>query len=65
MLRYFFGFVMPPSDEGGGFCEAKDGGREYKSPTNLIISLPQSASLTAPSSEGAEKPFVTVETINE
>ena len=19
----------PPSDEGGGFCEAKDGGREY------------------------------------
>jgi hypothetical protein len=20
--------VLPPSDEGGGFCEAKDGGRE-------------------------------------
>ena len=21
-------WVKPPSDEGGGFCEAKDGGRE-------------------------------------
>ena len=39
--------TMPPSDEGGGFCEAKDGGREYKSPVNLIFYLTQSASLTA------------------
>ena len=24
MLRYFFGLVMPPSAEGGGFCVAKE-----------------------------------------
>ena len=41
----------PPSDEGGGFCEAKDGGRDRKE-CAFGVSLPQSASLTAPSSEG-------------
>ena len=30
--------VEPPSDEGGGFCEAKDGGREQqKDATNVTI----------------------------
>ena len=33
----------PPSDEGGGFCEAKDGGREGVKPQeNSAFSLPQS-----------------------
>ena len=47
----------PPSDEGGGFCEAKDGGRErqklYKSTYLRKINLSLSVHDTAPSSEGA------------
>ena len=35
------GFFEPPSDEGGGFCEAKDGGREqYLSPSLAALSSP-------------------------
>ena len=34
--------LKPPSDEGGGFCEAKDGGRDCKTRTSGV-SLPQSA----------------------
>jgi len=44
---------LPPSDEGGGFCEAKDGGREQKrSKFKTFLSLSHLA-VTAPSSEGA------------
>ena len=49
---------MPSSDEGGGMA-CHDGGREtvgtiYRyTPFCVRTSLPQSASLTAPSSEGA------------
>ena len=53
--------ILPPSDEGGGQRKALDGGREkqyylhyFKIVLFLSISLPQSASLTAPSSEGAK-----------
>ena len=35
--------LSPPSDEGGGFCEAKDEGREgVKLQENATFSLPQS-----------------------
>ena len=54
----------PPSDEGGGKSEGFDGGREdlkvytfSKLCKNPTFSLPQSASLTAPSSEGAFRPL--------
>ncbi len=40
---------MPPSDEGGGFCEAKDGGRDTPS------RLPLSRFATAPLTRGAER----------
>ena len=45
--------IMPPSDEGGGFCVAKDGGRDRF----IVYLISPSVSLcsTAPSSEGAEK----------
>ena len=53
--------ILPPSDEGGGQREALDGGREKQyCLRNLRIvrilssSLPQSASQTAPSSDGAK-----------
>ena len=53
-------FPQPPSDEGGGKTEGFDGGRDRrraaerrKRPVFPAFSLPQSASLTAPSSEGA------------
>ena len=29
---------LPPSDEGGGFCKAKDGGREFLFPDSLRFS---------------------------
>ena len=48
----FFGFYVngvtladekPPSDEGGGFCEAKDGGREISPPvTAYAVPAPSS-----------------------
>ena len=48
---------MPPSDEGGGFCEAKDGGREqcnlYKTMVLRKIILSFSRYATASSSEEA------------
>ena len=28
MTGLYTNYIWPPSDEGGGFCEAKDGGRE-------------------------------------
>ena len=28
---------MPPSDEGGGFCEAKDGGRDNASSSFFLL----------------------------
>jgi len=36
--------VLPPSDEGGGFCKAKDGGREDMKTLQKLpfFSLPQS-----------------------
>ena len=49
-------YLLPPSDEGGGFCEAKDGGREkLKQNIKPTVSLPQfRLRSTAPSSEGAK-----------
>ena len=44
--------VTPPSDEGGGKIFDFDGGRDS---LLLTKSLPQSASQTAPSSEGAKE----------
>ncbi len=44
---------MPPSDEGGGFCVAKDEGREKSSKLKAFLSLSH-LTVTAPSSEGAE-----------
>ena len=53
-LRVSINLNMPPSDEEGGFCVAKDGGRE-----NALIkpfpTTPQSAPQTAPLTRGAEK----------
>ena len=53
--------ILPPSDEGGGQRKALVGGREkqyyfrhLRIVRILSFSLPQSASLTAPSSEGAK-----------
>ena len=53
--------ILPPSDEGGGQRKALDGGREKQYYLHclrigriLSFSLPQSASQTAPSSEGAK-----------
>ena len=53
-------FPKPPSDEGGGKTGGFDGGRDRQQPAKQRMqsafppfSLPQSASLTAPSSEGA------------
>ena len=53
------GIYWPPSDEGGGFCEAKDGGRERvfvrKSQRNYAKNfLSLTAYGGAPSSEGAQ-----------
>ena len=52
-LRVSINLNMPPSDEEGGFCVAKDGGRE-----NALIkpfpTTPQSAPQTAPLTSGAE-----------
>ena len=64
--------ILPPSDEGGGQRKALVGGREKQHYLHylrigriLSFSLPQSASQTAPSSEGAKAandPFRQAET---
>ena len=53
-------FLVPPSDEGGGFCPKRQNSEGEKSSFSddklhlySTLSLPQSAMLTAPSSEGA------------
>ena len=43
--------VMPPSDEGGGKIFDFDGGRDIKI---NVLTTPQSTSLTAPLTRGAE-----------
>ena len=42
MTGLYTNYILPPSDEGGGFCEAKDGGRE-NALIKLFITTPQSA----------------------
>ena len=45
---------FPPSDEGGGFCEAKDGGRDNIFRKQIVFLSPsRDDATTAPSSEGA------------
>ncbi len=46
----------PPSDEGGEFCRRqKTEGENPSNAENANLSLPQSATPTAPSSEGAKE----------
>ena len=45
---------LPPSDEGGGFCAAKDGGREQESSKYKAYLSLSHLTATAPSSEGAK-----------
>ena len=54
---------LHPSDEGGGFCEAKDGGREISPPvafrkSNVIAIAMLFRFASLPSSEGAKAFFV-------
>ena len=45
-LKVSINLNPPPSDEGGGFCVAKDGGRE-NALIKSFLTTPQSASQTA------------------
>ena len=42
MTGLYTNYIWPPSDVGGGFCEAKDGGRE-NALMKFFITTPQSA----------------------